>query len=383
MSNVTDLLLGVIRSEVCGKEFLPTSLGDGELEELFRLSKEQDMVHIVGAWATKLGLADGELGERLTKAHMMAVYRYQQITFELKRISAILERNKIKYIPLKGSVIRSLYPSAWMRTSCDIDILVSEDELDRAIGCLVSEAKYTTDGARAYHDVSLYAPSGVHLELHFNILENAEQMDGVLSRVWEHAQPRSGEYGYAQTPEFLMFHQIAHAAYHFRGGGCGLRPVLDIWLLKEKTVIDGDALESLLREAGLLFFAESILDLGDAWFGDGEHTDLTRKMESFILGAYIYGSAENRIAVEKSKRGGSLGYVLNRLFMPYKFMKIKYPVLKKCPILLPFCHIARWSGLLLPKKRRQAATELKQTREITDEKAEKVSSLCRELDLKF
>ncbi len=383
MSNVTELLLGVIRSEVCGKTFSPPPMDGEVLESLFEFSRKQDMAHIIGAWAAGLELADTELREKLTKAHMLAVYRYQQITFELKRISAIFERNKIKYMPLKGSVIRSLYPSAWMRTSCDIDILVEESELDRAMDCLVAEARYTTDGARDYHDVSLYSSSGVHLELHFNILENAPEMDGVLARVWEHARLSAGEYGYRQTAEFLMLHQIAHAAYHFRGGGCGLRPVLDIWLMKEKVEIDGEVLEALLREAGLLSFAEGILDLGDAWFGESRHTELTRRMEIFILGAYIYGSAENRIAIEKTKRGGSMGYVLSRLFMPYRFMKIKYPVLKKCPVLLPFCHVARWFGLLLPKKRRRAAAELKQTREITDEKAEEANGLCRDLDLKF
>ena len=32
------------------------------------------------------------------------------------------------FIPLKGSVVRDLYPERWMRTSADIDLLIREDQ---------------------------------------------------------------------------------------------------------------------------------------------------------------------------------------------------------------------------------------------------------------
>jgi hypothetical protein len=48
---------------------------------------------------------------------------------EFERICLVLEKAKIPHIPLKGSVLRKLYKEPWLRTSCDIDILVQEETL--------------------------------------------------------------------------------------------------------------------------------------------------------------------------------------------------------------------------------------------------------------
>ncbi len=379
---IRDLLFEIIRSVVCGCEAPELSLlGATELKALYELARAQDMAHIVGfaLEGVELPAECDEVKKAFSKQYMMAIYRYQHLTYEYKRICRALEQNKIKYIPLKGSVIRAHYPKSWMRTSCDIDILVPECELDSARDALVAELKYTSAGARAYHDISLYAPSGVHLELHFNIRENTEPMDGVLDLVWEHSRLVDGEFGYRQTDEFLMFHQIAHAAYHFTRGGCGLRPMLDIWLLRSSLSLDGEALEALLAPAGLSLFGQAVFALSDVWYSDAPHSELTRQMEDYILGAGIYGSTENRVAVSRANNQGRLSYLLSRIFMPYRQMKNRFPVLQKCPLLLPFCHVVRWFGLLSPKKRENARLELKYNSEIDGNKADALGGMLRQL----
>ena len=121
------------------------------------------------------------------------LYRYLLFNYEYMRLCDTLETAKIDHLPLKGSIIREYYPESWMRTSCDIDILVHEQDLDRAVQTLCETLGYHTEGEREYHDISLFSPSGIHLELHFNILENTERIDGLLSRVWEFSKPIKGK----------------------------------------------------------------------------------------------------------------------------------------------------------------------------------------------
>ena len=102
---------------------------------------------------------------------MLAVYRYEKINYELGRLRKVLNEAKIPFIPLKGSVLRRYYPEPWMRTSCDIDVLVHEEAVDQAAQIIVDKLGYAYE-KKQYHDISLMSDGGVHLELHHTIKEN-------------------------------------------------------------------------------------------------------------------------------------------------------------------------------------------------------------------
>ena len=105
------------------------------LPALFKLAKRHDLAHLIGDALDKNGLLEegSEAQKRFLRERNMAVYRYEQIQHEFEQICDVLVKAEIAFIPLKGSVIRPLYPEPWMRTSCDIDILVKEENLSAAI----------------------------------------------------------------------------------------------------------------------------------------------------------------------------------------------------------------------------------------------------------
>ena len=74
------------------------------------------------------------------------------LEYELEHIKSVFEKNKIEYILLKGSVLRNYYPEPWMRTSCDIDILVHDEQLDKAVKVL-TQTGYRVEGNKHYHDL--------------------------------------------------------------------------------------------------------------------------------------------------------------------------------------------------------------------------------------
>ena len=189
MRKLSRVAMQLIGYEACGIPMDALSqevLSDDFCEQLYRLSKSQDLAHLVGsALAKQKAMPAGEIGAKFEKQMFTAAFRYQRLNYEYLQMCALFEREAIAFVPLKGSVIREYYPEPWMRTSCDIDILVREQDLERAVALLQSELSYRTDGERGYHDISLFSQSGIHLELHFNILEDMEGIDRLLSRVWE------------------------------------------------------------------------------------------------------------------------------------------------------------------------------------------------------
>lgn len=377
------LLFALLRAAVCGDEVgeeLICACTADTLKQVYLLAQRHDLAHLVGYALSGASLPDCEERRQLKQAEALAVFRHTRLDNELKQICAVLERAGVAHLPLKGAVIRELYPAPWMRTSGDIDIMVREEELEKAVAALSDSLSYSTDGEKNYHDVLLIAPSGVHVELHFSIRENEERMDVLLRQVWNYALPVTG-YRYALTNEFLAFHLIAHMAYHFAGGGCGIRPFLDVFLLKRHTAYDETVLRTYLSRCGLERFYDHVWMLIGVWFENRPPTSITENMEAFVLNGGTYGSQNQRLAVARERKGGKLRYVISRIFMPYGRLKMKYPILERCPLLTPVMQIRRWFGVLSGGRLKRAANEVRRCGQIEKEQADAVGVLLRQLGL--
>lgn len=357
-------------------------IDENALASLYELSNKHDLSHIIAEVLTTLGIkAEGEVAKKLERKHLIAIYRYEQIIYETERIKEVLEAAEIPFILLKGAKIREYYPQPFMRTSCDIDVLVNEKDLKKATLVLQNSLLYTTNNEIKYHDVSLYSKSGVHIELHHSIRENIDNMDKVLSLVWENSYPvSSGSYQYEQSVEYLYFHAVAHMAYHFLAGGCGVRSFLDLYLLNKKEM-DTEKREALLTEAGLLQFEKKALRLASVWLDGVAHTESTSLMEEYILFGGAYGTFDGKVKVNQAKKGSRIGYILSRIWLPYKSMKRLYPILDGHKWLTPFYQVRRWFGLLLSDKRKRGRLELKKSADITRKENERMSRLLKELGL--
>ncbi len=380
----TKLFFSLLHSALCNtklSEEEKAALSKEHIEKLLSLAEKHDVSHLL-VWALKQnGLLTKEDSDK-EKSILMAIYRCEKLKYALSELSEVLEKEKIPYIPLKGSVLRSYYPEEWMRTSCDIDLLVHEEDLNRAAEAIVNTLQYQTDGKRDYHDLSLYSSNGVHLELHHNIQENMDNIDRLLSHVWEYAYRENPDgFRYRQTPEFFMFHHIAHMSYHFVGGGCGIRPFLDLYILQEKMEFDDTTVRAYCEQCGIGKFYEQIRYLADVWFGKEEHTELSQKMERYVLSGGVYGALANRISAQQGKKGGKVGYLLSRIFLPYDSLKYYYPILTKYKWLYPAMQVRRWGRLLFGGRLRRSVNELQVNARLTKEQAESVQSFLEELGL--
>ena len=386
--NISTILFATLSSAVKASLMdreMKNSIHDQTLVQLYKLSKSQDLSHLVAQALDKNGLLpeNSEARKRFLQERNMAVYRYEQIQYELDEICRILEESKIEHVPLKGSVLRKYYPEPWMRTRCDIDVLVRENSLETAIHILEKHG-YRYETTEAY-DAHIWSPGGVHLELHFNLMAEsiAKKSAKVLSHAWERVQPCEGwTYRLEFDKAFFYFYHIAHMAKHFLTGGCGIRPFLDVWILNQNAGFKSKETERLLKEAGVFTFSQNADKLSGIWFGEAEHDELTKEMEDYIIGAGVYGSLDNSIALRQVREGGKSKHLLSRIFLPYSALKRTYPKLKKYPILFPFYQVVRWCRILFGKSKKRAFVELKGIATMKDEKKEYLAELCNDLGLK-
>ena len=382
---VENAFFALLRFEMNGREIcdeIKNSIMPEMLPALFKFSKRHDLAHLIGDALAQNGLLpDGtEAKKRFLQERTMAVYRYEQQQYELEQICGVLEKAEVPFLPLKGSVIRQYYPEAWMRTSCDIDVLVREEDLAKAIRALKETLSYEEKG-RGSHDVNLFAPSGVHLELHFSLVESDDRWKGILQDVWTNKQG-GWQYRYLMTNEMLYFYHIVHMAIHMRTGGCGIKPFVDLQLLQEKMQTSRAELDTLLTQGGLTSFENEAVRLSNAWLKGEEVSETGAALQQYVLYGGVYGTIENRVAVAQVKTGGKSAYLFSRIFVGYRELSIKYPSLKKCKILFPFYQVYRWFDLLINKKSRQyTKATIQQTQNTTSERLETTEKLFQKIGL--
>ena len=328
------------------------------LDNVWSLAQRHDLAHLA-AHAIPVGkISNNDILSEFQTAKTQAIYRYLRLDHAYQQVCAILEDAYVSYIPLKGTVVREYYPEPWMRTSCDIDILVHENDLDHAVQSLTKQG-WCIEGKKNYHDISLRSSSGVHLELHFSIKENIGYIDEILEKVWEYSALVKGkQYEYRQVSEFLIFHLLAHMSYHLLKGGCGIRSVLDIWILRNNIAYDENLLRALCQEGRLERFHDNVVLLSKVWFEACEHTPTTQYMEKLILDGGVYGSLSGRVILEQGQYGSKMNHFTHRLVLPYHKLKAKYPILERHKVLTPIYQVVRWIQIFMNNRLRRSLNEL-------------------------
>lgn len=387
MLSDTKLFLLVLRAFVKNQEIeerVKPQFTLETMERLFELAKAHDVVQIVSEVLFRSGLLpEGEqLTEKYQEFQIDALYRYTTIEREQQKIYKVFEENGIDFVPLKGTVIRQYYPDPYMRTSCDVDILVHEEDLLKAEKLLESDLSYRSKGTIDFHDISLFSESGIHLELHYNLKEKNENLDKVLVSVWDYCEDtEAGKHYKLESPEFFVFHHIAHMVNHFLRGGCGIRTFIDLYYIEKSLEYNRSKLLVLLKESGIDTFYSAALQCVEVWFDHEPPTEIVELIEAFVLKGGVYGTKINRMNIEQNRQGGKIKYFLFRVFLPYDTLKYKYKFLQKYKFLLPVAWMVRLFTFLSPQKRKRAKRNLQMYQMISDTEEMTTEKMLRLLDV--
>ena len=343
-------------------------------------------MHGISAMTAKAVTDSGHATEKSLAAWKSCVdeatARFARSETALVRLADTMEKNGIPYVPLKGAVVRGLYPSPWRRESTDLDVLVHEADVERASELLQSACGYTF-ARREYHNLVLTIAGGVCLELHFSLRETMEAPDKVLDTVWEHTRRVGDTYEYAMTPSFFLFHHMAHMAYHMSHGGIGVKAFVDLKLIREKTAIDENEVLALCEKAGIRHFYEVCVGLCDVWFSETEKKadDETAALAAFVLGCGAFGQKETQAAARRGNDSGT-GHFLKRVFVGRDVLEQIYPKLRQYPFLLPYYSAKRIADAVFVRKRAgKFAEELRLGAETSDIAARE-NALMKQLELR-
>ncbi|MBQ5825808.1 MAG: nucleotidyltransferase family protein [Clostridia bacterium] len=387
MERINEFLIQLIGNEVCGRQIeLPPDIMSDEqfVIDLFVKANEYGVAHIVASNLSRHKLLSGAAHRAYADCLYSSVFKNEKMNHIFECVCKTLDDGKIPYIPLKGTVLKKLYPEPWMRSSVDIDILVHKRDFDSASQLIKDNLGYR-QGNQSDHDVTLTPDGNSLVELHFRLVEDEHKTawTKILDDVWDYAQPaEENSLCYVLDDSFFCFYHLSHMAKHIMHGGCGIRPFLDLWLMnrkldpaiKEKT-------QSLLKKGKLLKFAECAEQLSRVWFSGEAHTETTQLMENYILKGGMFGTKETRMLYNRQHHGGKRKHIFKRIFIPYKDLAYTYPIIKKYRFLTPICEICRLFSMMFGKKRKFRKAYLSDLDNVPKEYADEIRILFESVEL--
>ena len=352
-------------------------------EELFALSKSQNITALVAEGLRRSGDYESLIPEfdRLSENYL---FQYVQQSVETERLTLALNQRKCSYVLLKGARMRGFYPQPHQRTSCDIDILTAES--DETV-CEIMAAmgyRFTVDAGTT---LNFEKPPALEFEMHRRLFSNPEEFGGYFHSIWERTIPVSeGSVERVLTEEDFYVYMIAHLAKHVDKYGCGIRPLVDVYLYHQKlpATFDRKKADQILTSTGLLRFERRICALTSAWFETGVLSEADEKLTDFLFGSGLYGNdslkAANEIRKRDHMRMGRCSLFFRYVFPPMRIMRPMYPRLLKCGIFLPIAWVMRWIRLLF-SGRKHASDTLRWLKSIDDQYVDTVSGIIAEFGL--
>ena len=338
-----------------------------DVDLLYRTASRHLLTAITAAALESAGVRDPRFAQELAKA----IRKVLLMDRERKAVLERLEQAGIWYMPLKGSVLKELYPAIGMRQMADNDILYdvtrSEDvrEIMESLGfttVMYVQNQYNHD----HYDKepvcnfemhrALFAPSAPEnlFQYYRNVRDRLVKDEG-------------NAFGYHFTDEDFYLYMIAHEYKHYSGGGTGLRSLLDtyVYLNKYGETLNRDYLSGELEQLGLTEFEQQNRTLALDLFQRKPLSDEEREMLDYILSSGTYGTVENRVKNQIQFYGGGvvgkIRYCFRRVFLPMDSVQSAFPLFYRHRILLamlPFYRMGR--GLLY--RRSALRAELKQLR---------------------
>lgn len=315
---------------------------DVTVERLEEIASRQNMIPMLyAALSSLMKQPEGEAWQKLRKRFLSDCMRSEIQTSECQKLITYLCANGVKLLPLKGCVLKDLYPYAYLRVMNDVDMLyegVSAQELSE----LMEKAGYMPEQTSSdNHDVFHKRPV-MSVELHRTLLPEYSPYKSVLQDPFSKAVPDARTKNlFHMRPEELYIHIIIHAANHAEESGMGIRTLGDVYLLncKYASSWDHEYIKSKLDNAGLAQFEQKLSSIAQSVFG--ENADLPPEYYLFFFRGRTYGAEHTTWEYMTDGGASRSGFILYRLFLPYKHMRKKYPVLNKAPVLLPVMWVHR------------------------------------------
>ena len=298
-----------------------------------------------------------EAMQKLRRAYYANMLRSEKQLQALSKIFDAFQSNGIDHLPLKGCVLKALYPQPGMRPMGDADVLIRMEQYDR-VRPIMQGLGFAEKISNGYELV--WTSPELYLELHKTLMPSkSSDFFRYFENAWQRATAETGS-RYRLSPEDNFVFLFVHYAKHYRGGGIGLRQLTDLWVYQRANPnLDMGYVRKEMAALKLEKFFDNTEDMLKNWFENGLETDVTAFMSSFIWKSGSWGDRKSHavwdgIVSEKnagSRLGGKIRDVIKALFPPAKILRIRYPIVGKAPWLTPVFWPVRWVSALLFRRK--------------------------------
>ncbi len=390
MNEVQDLLLRVLSAALFDGKAPNVSVE--HIEPLLRESKAQAVFPLV------FSVLDSQLQEKLTPEQYAAqnedFFRYAiagtQNFAEHSELHELMTANSIPYVAMKGLASAVYYPDPSLRSTGDVDFLVSQSDLGKA-GALLESIGFVVDHGdeESSKHIAFTRPPMSIWEMHRTVNgipdnEVGARIQTEMNKAIATAELIEIEDVTCRLPDKLHHGLILllHTASHLTSEGVGLRHLCD-WVVFASSLSDMDfreIFEKKLKSFGLWRFAQALTLLGIRYLGAPKRVWALQAIESKkldekqleglmndILSGGNFGTKDmNRYREIKyiSDRGEytvSSGGIVRQGFRTLNHkVYADYKTIAKHKALLPIGYIAeggRYIGLLITGKRKSSGTK--------------------------
>lgn len=326
-----------------------------------------------------------ELLKKLSKDNKMQLAKTTTQELEKELIEEKLNDLKIKYLLMKGSVIKYLYPSIDMRSMADIDIYFEKDKAKEVKKMMLDLGYDNESYLHGNHDTYMKVPF-MNVEMHRDLMNESYEMSRYYKNVSHKLLKGKHEYEYVFSNEDYYIYMISHAAKHFSNGGMGIRNVVDeyVYINHYQNDLNFEYIKEELEKLELIKFENNLRKLSDYWFNDQineEDRETLELMENFIIESGTYGTVNHYVlknlmgkeAINKMN-SNKFKYYMRRVFPPFSVMKQRNPSLVKFPFLLPFFYFTRLLKFIF-KRDKNIDSEIKAAGQANKEDVEKVKKV--------
>jgi hypothetical protein len=288
-----------------------------------------------------------------------------------QKLYKAFEEEKISFLPVKGILIKKLYPVENYRGSNDIDILIKKEDFKKAQAILENMGFSPLDADTQDNDYHIeYHKKMLSIEIHSSLTPNNATFYSYFENAFDKAvKCDNSNFHYKMTDEDFYIYVLYHLYKHFIKGGVGIRYFLDMHLINKKMEFNQEYIEKELASIGLNKFNQCVKELCQVFFNDKKADDRLKELSRFIFISGAHGEKTFFAMAQFSGAGTkNNNYTLNKIkyffhawFIGKKGMAEKYPILVKHPLMLPLCYIHKGFYTLIKKPAaiKQQASDIK------------------------
>lgn len=265
LDNNTRAFFALVKAGLWEQEVRLSQFGQIDFDEVFRLAEEQSVVGLVTAGIEHV--VDVKVPQEIVLQFIGTALQLEQQNLAMNEYVAQLieqlRKEDIYSILVKGQGIAQCYERPLWRASGDVDLLLSEENYQKAKALLLPQAEEVEQEYSTFKHLGMTMKGGFVVELHGALYSRLSKridrgIDALQEDVFCFGNVRSWMNG--KTQVFLpaadndAIFVFTHILHHYYVEGIGLRQICD-WcrlLYRYRSELDLRLLESRIKRMGLM-----------------------------------------------------------------------------------------------------------------------------------